>query len=50
MSEAIDMQPKHTAVRGVATDVKVLAHIERWMATIREINRESITSREPLRS
>ena len=50
MSEAIDMQAKHTAVRGVATDVKVLAHIERWMATIREINRESIMSREPLRS
>lgn len=40
MSEALVMPMKATATRNDAADMRILAQVEKWMATIREINRE----------
>jgi hypothetical protein len=38
MSMALDTQTK--SVRGTAADSRAIAQVEKWMAMIREINRE----------
>jgi hypothetical protein len=40
MSEAVTTQPKPKSTRAGSTDGRVLAQVEKWMAMIREINRE----------
>jgi hypothetical protein len=50
MSHPIEPQASSAAMRGVSPDVKILAHIEQWMAMIRDISREALLSREPLKS
>ena len=40
MSEIADMQSKPSSMRGYASDERVLAQVEKWMAMIREISRE----------
>jgi hypothetical protein len=50
MSYQIEPQDSSAAMRGVSTDVKILAHIEQWIAMIRDISRETLLSREPLKS
>lgn len=44
MSEPITVQPKpKAATRNAQSDSQVLAHVEKWMAAIREIAREQPT-------
>jgi hypothetical protein len=40
MSEPITAQPDQKASRNAQSDRQVLAHVEKWMAMIREIARE----------
>jgi hypothetical protein len=40
MSEPVQTQSKPAATRGSVSDERVLAQVEKWMATIREINRD----------
>ena len=40
MSEAATTQSKPIAMRGNSSDKQVLAQVEKWMAMIRELNRE----------
>lgn len=40
MNEPINAQSKPKASRDGANDGRVLAHVEKWMAMIREIARE----------
>jgi hypothetical protein len=50
MSHPIEPQGSSAAMRGVSTDVKILAHIEQWMAMIRDISREALRNREPVKN
>ncbi len=50
MSNLVEPQDSSTALRGVSADVRILAHIEKWMAMIRDISRESLIPREPVKS
>jgi hypothetical protein len=50
MSHSIEPQDSSAAMRGVSTDVKILAHIEQWMAMIRDISREALLCREPVKN
>jgi hypothetical protein len=43
MSEPITMQPKPKPATRTQSDGQVLAHVEKWMAMIREIAREQPT-------
>ncbi len=40
MSESAQTQSKPATTRGTASDERVLAQVEKWMAMIREINRD----------
>jgi hypothetical protein len=40
MPEPAQTQSKPAATRGSASDERVLAKVEKWMAMIREINRD----------
>jgi hypothetical protein len=40
MSETLDTPIKSTSTRSGSADLHMLAHVEKWMAMIREINRE----------
>ena len=40
MSETLAVQTKPAASRGTATDTRVLAQVEKWMAVIRELKQE----------
>jgi hypothetical protein len=40
MSEPTQTPSKPAAMRGTASDERVLAQVEKWMATIREMSRE----------
>jgi hypothetical protein len=41
MSESLDKPTKFVATRGsAATDTRVFAQVEKWLAVIREIKRE----------
>ena len=40
MSESVATQPKLAPTRRAASDAYALAHVEKWMAMIREISRE----------
>jgi hypothetical protein len=42
MSETVDAEVKPKTARGGAKDERVLAQVEKWMAMIREINREQV--------
>jgi hypothetical protein len=45
MSESLDKPTKPVATRGgVPADTRVFAHVEKWMAVIREIKREPVTN------
>ena len=50
MSHPIEPQDSSAAIRGVSTDVKILAHIEQWMAMIRDISRDALLNREPVKN
>jgi hypothetical protein len=50
MSSMVESQDSSAALRGVSADVRILAHIEKWMAMIRDISRESLIPREPVKS
>ena len=40
MSEIAELQTKPKSVRSSSADGRVLAQVEKWMETIREINRD----------
>jgi hypothetical protein len=40
MSGTLETQTKSVATRTGSSDLHMLAHVEKWMAMIREINRE----------
>jgi hypothetical protein len=40
MSEIVDTQRKLNSPRGSTADRDILAHVEKWLAMIREISRE----------
>jgi hypothetical protein len=40
MSEIVDTQRKPNSLHGSTTDRDILAHVEKWLAMIREISRE----------
>jgi hypothetical protein len=40
MSGTLDTHTKSVATRTGSADLHMLAHVEKWMAMIREINRE----------
>jgi hypothetical protein len=40
MSEMLETPTKHASARGSATDTRILAQVEKWMALIREIKQE----------
>ena len=40
MSEAVSVQTKPKSTQRTANDGRVLAEVEKWLAMIREINRE----------
>ncbi len=40
MPEPVQTQSKPASTRGSASDERVLAQVEKWMAMIREINRD----------
>jgi hypothetical protein len=44
MSETVTAQPKPKSTQRGASDGRVLAEVEKWMAMIREISREQIKS------
>ena len=49
MPEPAHTPPKPTSIRGAASDDRVLAQIEKWMAMIREIAHDQQV-RPPLRA
>ena len=40
MSQSLATPTKSTSTRAGSSDLAALAHVEKWMAMIREINRE----------
>ncbi len=42
MSETVKTQPNVKSTQKVSVDARVLAQVERWIAMIREFNREQI--------
>jgi hypothetical protein len=40
MSATVETQPKSKSTRGDTADGHIIAQVEKWMAMIREINRE----------
>jgi hypothetical protein len=42
MPDILATQTKSTAPRASSDDIRVLAQVEKWMAAIREINREQV--------
>jgi hypothetical protein len=40
MSQTLATPTKSAVTRNVASDLQMLAHVEKWMAAIREIKRE----------
>jgi len=51
MSESVAVKanaaPVSSATRSGASDLRMLAEVEKWMATIREINREQQGAKTP---
>jgi hypothetical protein len=50
MSETHNSQTKTASTRNGSADLNMLAHVEKWMAMIREINREQQQSEAKLRA